>query len=121
MHTAASKTRNHSRLQSYSALTAAFLASAEALSGAVVYTDVVPDSMVANGIFPIDMDADGFADFELVHYGFTSAYGAWFTSLQSVILRGVGSGYGRSCWAVVRLRRCMLPLMCAFRSSSDAI
>jgi len=57
-----------SKLKSYSALTGAFLLSAGAAQGQVIFTDINPDTLIQNSSFDIDLDNDGIKDFGINHY-----------------------------------------------------
>jgi len=61
-----------SMLKSYSALTGAFLLSAGAVQGQVVFTDINPDTLLQNNTFDIDFDNDGIREFAIQQY--TSTY-----------------------------------------------
>lgn len=63
-----------SKLKSYSALTGAFLLSAGATQGQVVFTDIDPDTIIHNNNFDIDFDNDGIKDF-VIHHSTSSYYG----------------------------------------------
>ncbi len=65
------------KLKHYSALTAAFLAMKSESDGQIVYTDIIPDSIMYDSDpanhYPIDLDNDGLADFEFI-FSSTSTY-----------------------------------------------
>ena len=63
-------------LERYAAFATAFLGSAAAVDGAVVYTDLDPDEVVVASTFGVDMDNDGTPEFQVFH----GSYSGYFTA-----------------------------------------
>ncbi|MBI1191545.1 MAG: hypothetical protein GC205_00030 [Bacteroidetes bacterium] len=87
-----SKPSSASKLSSYSALAAVFLAgTAKSAEADIIYTDVDPDAFLVNSTISIDFNDDGINDFTLQQYNF--GYGTFESNFA--VLEGIpGFSYG---------------------------